>query len=144
MRAVVIVALGGCAQLVEPEVGPPLHAACADTDHDPAHDVSFATTLEPLIEEYRCRDCHTANGRTPIGLLTSGLDMTSYATLRAGGTRSSTSIIVPGKPCESVLIQKLGAGPPFGSRMPLNGPDFLEVEDLQAFADWIAEGAHDN
>lgn len=144
IRVVALAMLVGCAQLVEPDVGPPLHAACTDTDHDPEHDVSFAARVEPVIDEYHCRDCHTMTGKTPIGVTVSGLDLTSYETLRAGGTRSGADIVVPGKPCSSVLIQKLEAGPPFGSRMPLGGTAFVDDEDLALVADWIAEGAHDN
>jgi cytochrome c len=134
----------GCAQLVAPDVGPPLHGACTDSDHDPANDVSFAASIEPIIDEYHCRDCHSANGKTPIGLLVGGLDLGSYGGLRAGGARSGANIIVPGKPCTSVLLQKVSAGPPFGSRMPEDGPTFLDDEDLELISDWIAEGAHDN
>jgi hypothetical protein len=43
-----------------------------------------------------------------------------------------------------MLIQKLGAGPPFGSRMPLNGPPFWNSDELKLLHDWIAEGASDN
>jgi hypothetical protein len=53
-------------------------------------------------------------------------------------------IIVPGQPCESVLLQKVGEGPPYGARMPLNGPTYLEDEDLEVISDWIFEGARDN
>ena len=39
---------------------------------------------------------------------------------------------------------ELGEGPPFGSRMPLDGPPYLEDVDLELIGDWIVEGAHDN
>jgi hypothetical protein len=38
----------------------------------------------------------------------------------------------------------VGEAPPFGARMPLNGPPFLDERDRQLLADWIAEGADDN
>jgi hypothetical protein len=144
VRAALLVLLAGCAQLIEPEVGPPARAACSDVDSDPEHDVSFAQDVGGIIDEYHCRDCHTPGGKTPIGLEVGGLDLSSYDTLRVGGTRSGAAIIVPAMPCSSVLLQKVSAGPPFGARMPLDGPTYLEADDLQLISDWIAEGARDN
>ena len=144
MKALLLLCLAGCAQLIEPDVGPPAHATCSDTDSDPDHDVSFAHDVSGLLDEYHCRDCHTPGGITPIGLEVGGLDLSSYDTLRVGGTRSGAAIIVPAMPCGSVLRQKVSAGPPFGARMPLNGPTYLDEQDLQLLSDWIAEGARDN
>jgi hypothetical protein len=139
-----VVALAGCATMIEPDVGPLAHEPCADVDHDPGHDVSFSRDIAPLVDEYHCKNCHTPEAQTPIGFIVGGLDLSSYDTLRAGGVRSMASIVLPGMPCESVLLQKVSPGPPFGSRMPLDGPEFLEDEDLELIADWIVEGAHDN
>jgi hypothetical protein len=139
-----LVLAAGCLDQLEPSVGAPLRAACQDADHDPSHDVSFAADIDPLIHEYHCRTCHTPGGATPIGLEVSGFDLSTYETLRAGGARSMAMIIVPGQPCESVLLQKVGEGPPYGARMPLNGPTYLEDEDLEVISDWIFEGARDN
>jgi len=144
LALVAVVALAGCAKLFEPEVGPLAHEPCTNADTDPAHDVSFSRDLAPIIDEYHCKRCHTPDGETPIGFLVGGLDLTSYDTLRAGGVRSMANIVIPGMPCDSVLVQKVSPGPPFGSRMPLDGPDYLEDEDIALLADWIAEGAHDN
>lgn len=140
---VVAIALAGCARL-EPDVGGLQHPPCSDVDTSPDHQVSFSRDVESLIDEYHCRKCHTPDGATPIGFLVGGLDLTSYDTLRAGGVHSMAQIIVPGMPCESVLLQKLSPGPPFGSRMPLDGSSYLEDEDLALIANWIAEGARDN
>jgi len=51
---------------------------------------------------------------------------------------------VAGRPCDSLLLQKLGPAPPFGSRMPMDGPPYLANEDLVQISDWIVEGANDN
>jgi mono/diheme cytochrome c family protein len=132
----------GCA--LEPKLGAPTHEACTNTDTDPGHAVSFARDIVPILDEYHCADCHTPAGKTPIGLIVGGLDLTSYATLRAGGVRSMAQIVVAGDACSSVLLQKLEAGPPYGSRMPLSGPEYLDDEDLELISDWIVEGGHDN
>ena len=144
MRALALACVAGCAQLIAPDVGPPLHATCTNTDSDPAHDTSYARDVAPLFEEYHCVKCHTPDGQTPLGYLVGGLDLSSYETLRTGGVRSGANVIVPGMPCTSVLLQKLGPAPPFGTRMPLDGPPYLDDEDLEALGNWIAEGAHDD
>jgi len=137
-------ASASCAQLIAPNVGPVAGEECSNIDSDPEHDVSFAIDIQHVIAEYHCPDCHTPGGKTPLGLEVGGLDLSSYETLRAGGVNSGANIIVPGMACGSVFLQKLGAGPPFGSRMPLDGPPYVDEDDLAKIADWIIEGAHDN
>jgi len=144
IRALVLAFVAGCAQMIAPDVGPPLHAACENTDSDPAHDTSFTHDIVTMFDEYHCVRCHTPDGPTPIGYMVGGLDLSSYDTLRAGGARSGASVIVPGMPCASILLQKVGPAPPFGTRMPLDGPPYLEPHDMQTISDWIAEGALEN
>jgi hypothetical protein len=50
--------------------------------------------------------------------------------------------VVPGDPDSSLLIQKL-EGPDCGSRMPLSRSKLSDAT-IQAFRDWIADGAQDN
>ena len=144
MKYLIALALTGCLDKLEPDVGPLTHAACTNTDSDPAHDVSFAADIVPIFKEYHCGSCHTPGGKTPIGFLVGGLDLTSYTTLRAGGVRSMASIVVAGNACSSVLLQKVEPGPPFGARMPLDGPTYLADDDFEVITDWIVEGARDN
>jgi hypothetical protein len=59
--------------------------------------------------------------------------------VRKGGRNTFDDIIVPGKPCESALVQKL-KGTYGGARMPKGGP-YWTAEQLQLMIDWIAEGA---
>ena len=142
-----LLAVAGCLDSIEPDVGPPLRAACVDQDSDPSTPVHYRADILLAIfrrDEVRCGKCHTATGESPLGLLVGGLDLASYAGLRAGGAQSGTDIVVPGQPCRSVLYQKLQAGPPFGARMPLDGPPYLTDADLRRVADWIAEGALDD
>jgi hypothetical protein len=96
-------------------------------------------------DSIHCVKCHTPGGATPVGLHVGGLDMTSYDTFIKGGVHSGNGLIaVPGKPCESIVVEKIGPAPPFGARMPKDGPPYLTAEDAQTIVDWIAEGAHDN
>lgn len=138
----IAVASAGCLETLGPELGPEI-AACTPEDSDPLRVISFRTdVLEPLLTRY-CAKCHTPGAPNPIGISMGGLELSSYATLRAGGTNSGTRIVVDGDPCRSILSQKLGEAPPFGARMPRDGP-YLDLVEQQVIADWIAEGARDN
>jgi mono/diheme cytochrome c family protein len=138
------IALAGCLDPLEPELGPPVHARCVGEDSDPATDVSFDQQIRRGIFEAECVACHTPGGDSPIGLEVGGLDLSSYASVRAGGAITGDQAIIPGDPCASLLVQKLGEAPPFGGRMPLDGPPFLSATAQQTIIDWIAEGAADN
>jgi hypothetical protein len=153
MKALVVVlALVGCDQFDDPTVGPLLHSpvdgpeglpapsfGCVDAPSDPSVVVSFENDVRPLMFQSPggCMPCH-------LGRVTSGLDLSSYDSMRRGGDNSGTNIIIPMKPCESILPQKLSPTPPFGSRMPFNGPPYFSATQLQVVRDWIAEGALDN
>jgi len=137
----------GCIESLAPEVGEALAPTCSSVDSDPANDVSFDFDLQRGVfasAEGHCVKCHTPAGATPIGIAIGGLDLTSYATLRNGGTQSGAAIVVPGDPCASLLVGKLGNAPPFGARMPFDGPPYLSERARLTIADWIAEGARDN
>jgi hypothetical protein len=143
-RAILTVALtaSGCVRAFDPQIGAQVAKQCDDADSDPATPVSYAGDVAPLLGEY-CTVCHTPAGATPIGVDESGLDMSTYVTLRTGGGSSGENIVVPGHPCSSVLAQKVSTAPPFGARMPLGGP-YMADDEIQTLHDWIAEGAHDN
>jgi hypothetical protein len=149
VKWVVVLACAGCIDKLGPEVGPLRVDASSETggcdaDGDPAHTVSFSADIVGNVFAHNgCTSCHTPGGDNPIGLQMSGLDLSSYSTLRTGGGRSGAQIVIDGMPCESILYQKLGPAPPFGERMPRGKPP-LGAADLALVHDWIAEGAHDN
>ncbi len=140
---------GGCYDSIDgldPMVGPALSARCVNVDSDPGTDVSFATDIQPMLNGDvgpGC-GCHLQNSSNPIGIEEVGLDLSTFSSLRAGGVNTRSNIVVVNEPCSSVLWQKISPGPPFGSRMPFDGPPFLEEADRRLIADWIAEGARDN
>ena len=143
----VTVALVGCIDTFEPETGPLLVSPCENVDSNPDVEVSFRVDIkEGILErpEINCVRCHTPGGETPIGLEATGFDVSNRTTLLRGGSNTGTGIVIPGQPCESILVQKVGPAPPLGSRMPLAGPPFLSDLDQQLVRDWIAEGARDN
>lgn len=109
---------------------------CADSD--PATPVSFGADVRPLMfRPMGGCGCHASSA-------TSGFNLGTYDRLRRGGLNSGTDVVIPGQPCDSILVQKLGLAPPFGSRMPYNGPPYFTPEELQVVRDWIAEGALNN
>lgn len=128
-----------------PDVGPALAGACDPGDSHPGTSVSFGSDIRPILSGAtgHC-GCHLQSSGGPgAGVQLSGLDLSSFDTLREGGLTSGQRIVVAGDPCSSVLYQKVSVAPPFGSRMPLNGP-FLSDDQIQLIHDWIAEGARDN
>lgn len=137
--------LAGCIGL-EPDVGDPLRDLCINEDSDPDTDVSFSRDIVQGIfadETIACVDCHTPEGPTPLGIEVGGLNLSSFGDLLAGGVVSGRNIVIPSQPCDSILLQKVSAGPPFGARMPLDGAP-LDAEQRQLISDWIAEGAREN
>ena len=153
MMKYALVLLAGCTLVEGPDVGPlqptqpdagspsgdagfTSSGPCSDSNADTV--VSFSQQIRPLFSRLAggC-GCHNT-------LATSGFNLGTYENLRRGGQTSGTRVIVVGKPCESVLAQKLGLAPPFGSRMPYNGPPYFTAAELTLVRDWIAEGALNN
>jgi hypothetical protein len=140
------VALGGCS-LISPDTGPPL-VACSDVDSDPANAVSFAAQIRPLMNRSNsdptglgCIVCHYSTQATHPCLDVTGLDLATLGALRRGGVVSGPNIVIPGKPCESALVQKLVGDYYTGLRMPKGGPPYWSDDEIQLVKDWIAEGA---
>lgn len=118
------------------------NVCCDNQDSDPAKDVSFDDDIWPILSGCRC---HNSNDADQFGILEVGFYIDDYTTLRQGGDNTSTNVIIPGKPCESFIIRKLSEDePPFGVRMPRDGPPYLSTETIRLISDWIVEGARDN
>jgi hypothetical protein len=113
---------------------------CRVKDSDTTREISFAKQVRPILAG--C-GCHDPNDVDPFAILDSGLTIADYKTLREGGHTTGAKIIVDGNACDSIILQKLGEMPPFGDRMPLDGP-YLSLADRTLISDWIVEGARDN
>jgi len=93
--------------------------------------VSFSRDIAPLLVT-NCSGCHIGAMR-PRG----GLNLGTFEAIMRGG--DSDSPIVPGKPGDSLLVQKL-KGMGGGQRMPLNKAPLPE-SDIALISTWIQEGA---
>jgi hypothetical protein len=139
--------LVSCSAL-SPQVGPAL-VACTDADSDPAHTVSFAQQIRPLMDRtnadptgHGCIACHYSTQPSHLCTDITNLDLATLGSLRKGGVTSGAGIVVAGKPCESALVQKLQGDYFTGLQMPKDGPPFWSSDEVQLVKDWIAEGAN--
>lgn len=138
-----------CSEFSPVETPPNLNARCREEDSDPSTPVSFRRDiLEGIFLVDRARapgcSCHNPADPMPLGFQMTGLDLSSRAAALRGGSGTASSIIVPGRPCASVLFLKVTSTPPLGARMPRNGPPYLSDAQIRLIHDWIAEGALDN
>ena len=89
----------------------------------------FESTVRPLLAD-NCHACHSARVDPPFG----GLRLDSREGLLAGG--DSGPAVVPGRPAESPLVERLHGRPML---MPPTGP--LRGDDIAALTRWVAMGA---
>lgn len=97
---------------------------CDPNPPPPPQLVDYATRIEPLITE-RCAGCHFDGGFPP--------DLTTMAGLQ--------SVLEPCNCTASKIAQKISPEPPYGDRMPQDGPPYLSAEQIATICDWIDEGA---
>src|SRR5262245_47837218 len=100
-------------------------AAPAEDRDDPF----FRAKVAPILES-RCLRCH--GGRATKG----GLSLATADALRAGG--DSGPAVEPGRPGESLLIEKVTGDPP---EMPKGGKP-LSTDEVATLRRWIERGAH--
>lgn len=145
--AAALAGLAGCISELEPEVGDLRAGTCISKDSDPTHSVSFTDDVLPLFTRSGGQggcSCHQPGNKSTTGIDQSGLSLESSAALKRGGNNSHDTIVVPGDPCSSIIVQKVSSAPPFGARMPPSGPPFMTPDEIALLSDWIYEGAHDN
>lgn len=117
-----------------PNANAPAAATKDDKDRKEAKDAALPTTfvdwaaVEPLLQD-RCSSCHEPNDKK------GGLDVTTFAAMRAGGGSGKT--ITPGEPEQSRLYLMVTMQErPF---MP-KGEDPLPAEQQQLLRTWIEQG----
>lgn len=82
----------------------------------------------------RCAKCHSENGL--MGPAPEGYRLTSYQATLASDDRVR---VVPGHPAASELLRRIRGQS--RRRMPLDGPPWLDAEEIRLIEDWIAQGA---
>jgi mono/diheme cytochrome c family protein len=103
----------------------------AQTAEPPAKKVDFVRDVQPIFEK-SCANCH--GPKAQLG----ALRLDAKALAFAGG-QSRHAGIVPGKPEESTLYQRI-AGTTDQARMPMGGKP-LDPAAIATIKDWIAQGA---
>jgi WD40 repeat protein len=93
--------------------------------------VSFKAQVAPILVK-KCLGCH--HDRKPAG----GLSLSTFAALKRGGKTAGDTILEPGDPESSYLIEAVrpGASP----RMPYKLPPLSDGE-IAILSRWVAEGA---
>jgi Planctomycete cytochrome C len=110
-------------------------------DASAGDEVVYARDVLPIFkQENNCKYCHDAGEKNPQGFFLGGLDFTNLGTIRRGGVSSAGTIIVPGDPDASALIQKVEGTYKLGSRMPRGRPP-LTSNEVAILRRWIAQGA---
>jgi cytochrome c553 len=99
------------------------HGQAKADDHVP----SFKESIQPLLQA-KCLRCHGGQSTK------AGLDLRTPETIQQGG--NSGPVIVPGRPEESLLYQKVSSG-----KMPPGKKDALRPAEVEALRKWIASGA---
>ena len=102
-----------------------------------AQEVSFENDIMPILE-VRCGECHDAGG---AGLIASGLDLSSYEGIMAGGKFGP--MVIPGNWMESNLLAVIEHRTAPEMWMPHNRGKLSKCETLQ-LRFWVLQGAKDN
>ena len=105
---------------------------------DPGPVVSYAADVQPIFAS-SCGGfgCH-------VGEATNGVDLSTYsATVGSIGLQYGGPVIIPGNGAGSPLVDKVGASPSEGSRMPL-GLASLSATQVEIIKTWIDDGAENN
>jgi hypothetical protein len=116
----------------------------ADSLSTKKREISFKADVLPVVKK-NCLPCHAEDQYNP-----SQLSLDTFDLMMAGGKHGVP--VVPGKPAESLLMQKLDEKPPFGDRMPMDpkkkrgemSKKKLTDEEMRMLTEWIAQGGKDN
>ena len=109
--------------------------------------VSYAADVRTILIG-SCAKAAFCHGTLDTSLAGGGLAMgatAEYTTIMsATGHNTGGRVVVPDSSNESTLYRKTLETPPFGNRMPQDGPPFLNIEQQQRIRDWIDQGSPDN
>ena len=116
---------------------------CADYGDPPTNSsgtVSFAADIQDTLAvqcaKSGCHGIDSSQGGFTMGNVT-------WSEIR-NGSGNHGLVVIPGNASASNLFLKTTASPPFGTRMPNDGPPYLSIQAQTAIRDWINQGALDN
>lgn len=117
-----------------------------DSDNDSTDEVraSLASIQEKVFTP-QCILCHSGDAPAASMSLEDGASFAALVDVQA--TNAPNVRVVSGDSATSFLIRKLRGtdlSDSEGSRMPLNGPPFVEDSVVDVIAEWIDAGAADN
>ncbi len=109
-------------------------------------DISFANDVAPILQLH-CAECHSPDGE---GKLTSGFDVSSYATVMQGTQLGP--VIVSGSRISSTLYllidhkaaPEIQMPPHHLKGLPAGRGEPLTEEQIETIGLWIDQGARDN
>lgn len=94
----------------------------------------FQDVIMPIFEA-KCNKCHNADKSK------GDLAMHTYEDLLKGGQDESTKSVVPGKPADSLIVQRILLPEDDDEHMPPEGKDQMTPEELAILEHWIKAGA---
>lgn len=109
----------------------------------------YARDIQPIWDA-QCTSCHNSSSGTRGGLnLDAGKSYASIYNVSAAGAPcgpTGAKRVVPNQPDVSLIVTKLGATPPCGSRMPQGNPTYFDDHpgELTRIRSWILAGALNN
>ncbi len=131
----------GCAGDAAPNGNDPSDL-CPEGTASAVSTVSYVEDIHPLLSGKGCLSAGCHGGLLPA----SAFDLTEYSTSFGPGAEAEmlgACNIVPGDAEASYLLEKLGATPRLGARMPLLRSPLTE-EEIELIATWIRDGAPNN
>lgn len=96
--------------------------------------ITFTNDVKPLFQAKGCLGCHAGAGAS------GNLSLETKATTMSSGSDHGPVVILRNS-AESIIVQKVGPNPPFGSRMPLGcTTNCMTDEEILILSDWIDQG----
>ena len=94
----------------------------------------FQDVIMPIFEA-KCNKCHNADKSK------GDLAMHTYVMLMKGGQDESVKSVVPGKPADSLILQRIHLPESEDEHMPPEGKDQMTPEEIKILEQWIQAGA---
>ena len=119
----------------------------ADCSGDTTSTNTFARVQSEVFDEH-CVECHEPSYTPPnevplakVPVLEAGESYDNIVNVASGWVDSGKTLIVPGDPEASFLVEKISGSPSHGKQMPRD-KDALDAELVDLVYNWVLEGAN--